>query len=854
MTFNRIFLLSIITTSLLLSACGGGGDSENLTVSIEPKNTTPVARAGDDMTVTLGDVVTLDGSASSDADGDSLNYEWKVVSSPSSSATGSIHFTDSMTQSIAPSEAGEYEISLTVKDGNLSSIADNVLISVIRVNSLPIAIIAGDTQVQAGVSISLSAANSNDEDNDSLTYSWEFIAKPEGSGLNSGNLAQERESSFKPDVIGVFIIQLTANDGTDNSEAVTHTITATANAAPIVSAHVDLEYSIGGEAYFYAVASDADSTALNYFWVITSVPEGSVLVGNTSDNPYFTYVPDVAGEYKAKLTVSDDFNSVVVEETTATINDAYEYGYSIGGSTQYFGKVNENILLDFATSDSPNGKELSYTWSLRSGPNGSRPTLTNSIVNKAETQFKSNITGTYRVLVQATDDEGYGQVESIYITLLDADTNMVPKAIVENTHFVTLGSEVEFDARESFDLENDLLHYEWVIERQPSGSNLTLSDSNAINFAVTPEIPGYYNFKLKVTDGISSGMSYYNGWLYVYEETVKTTAFTLGEIFAKEGDTITLNGTASIGVDDSTTVAWNIINAPYNSSAEIVNADTLTPTIELDADGKFVFQVRLMKGEEVVSIEHLTVRAKENALPIANASDDISAIAGESIELTASDSSDAESSTLTYNWSVVGVENSTASLPFFDNDTAENPILMLDGAFTGQIVIGLTVADGIQTSLRDEIIIDVNEAIATARLESVNLTTFLATGIELPYDESVVIEPLSVQPSEDGLQVMGVFNLHADYADLRMTNITIVDKNGVIEPKLSIIDFNFSLPANEQVELDYNQDINIDADDFVVITIVSPTDTGGNTALIELSFEIVETGETFKVMFEYTNG
>jgi hypothetical protein len=106
MTFNRTFLLSIITTSLL-TACGGGGDSENLPVSVAPNNNAPVASAGEDMTAALGGVVMLDGAASSDADGDSLTYEWKVVSSPSSSATSSIAFTDSVTQSITPTEAGE---------------------------------------------------------------------------------------------------------------------------------------------------------------------------------------------------------------------------------------------------------------------------------------------------------------------------------------------------------------------------------------------------------------------------------------------------------------------------------------------------------------------------------------------------------------------------------------------------------------------------------------------------------------------------------------------------------------------------------------------------------------------------
>ena len=49
-------------------------------------NTPPVADAGQDQTVTVGQTVILDGSGSFDADGDPLMFAWSFVSVPAGSA------------------------------------------------------------------------------------------------------------------------------------------------------------------------------------------------------------------------------------------------------------------------------------------------------------------------------------------------------------------------------------------------------------------------------------------------------------------------------------------------------------------------------------------------------------------------------------------------------------------------------------------------------------------------------------------------------------------------------------------------------------------------------------------------
>ena len=57
----------------------------NLTAICPVKNVAPIANAGSGQTVTIGTTVNLNGSGSSDADGNQLTYLWSFVSIPSGS-------------------------------------------------------------------------------------------------------------------------------------------------------------------------------------------------------------------------------------------------------------------------------------------------------------------------------------------------------------------------------------------------------------------------------------------------------------------------------------------------------------------------------------------------------------------------------------------------------------------------------------------------------------------------------------------------------------------------------------------------------------------------------------------------
>ena len=185
-----------------MNPCGQMASDAVLVTVLAP----PVASPGSDQTRPRGATVTLDGSASTDANGDALTYRWSVTG-PAGEAV-SLQLTAAQA-TFVPTAPGAYTATLIVNDGRFDSAPGSARITV--TNSAPAITLVAPAGALRGEAVSLSGVGS-DPEGDALTISWELVALPSGS---AAVLASQSGSttSFTADLEGDYRVRVTVNDG-----------------------------------------------------------------------------------------------------------------------------------------------------------------------------------------------------------------------------------------------------------------------------------------------------------------------------------------------------------------------------------------------------------------------------------------------------------------------------------------------------------------------------------------------------------------------------------------------------------------------------------------------------------------
>lgn len=333
-------------------------------------NRAPAANAGPDQTAYVAQVVTLNGSASSDPEGQALSYEWSFVSRPAGS-TAALSHTAGVQPVFTPDREGDYLLQLIVSDGLLRSAPDTVQVSTL--NTAPIANAGADQAALVGQTLSLDGSASSDVDGDPLTYAWSIVSRPAGSTAVIGN-SEGVLATFVPDLPGQYVIELVVDDGTISSAPDTTLITTTGvNGAPVANAGPDQTARVGEVALLDGSASaDPDSDPLTFSWSLSSRPPASnaVLQGVATESPMLTI--DRPGTYVAQLIVNDGQADSAPD--TVAISTLNSPPTAIPGVDRTV-TVGARVRLDGSQSSDPDGDALAFSWSLLTMPDESQTTL-----------------------------------------------------------------------------------------------------------------------------------------------------------------------------------------------------------------------------------------------------------------------------------------------------------------------------------------------------------------------------------------------------------------------------------------------------------------------------------------------
>jgi predicted secreted protein len=305
----------------------------------------PVAAAGPDQQVTLGEQVHLDASASEacEPQGEpTASYSWSFDSVPEGSQLEVSAFTvndspEAQSSQFSPDVPGTWVLALKVTQGEDSSAPDITVIEVVAGGTAPVADCGGDLEVEVGALTTLDGSGSYDTDGDAISYAWSLTSAPDGSGA-SLYAADGVQASLVPDLPGTYDVHLVVSDGLLESEPGYCMVAAHGtNQAPVADAGEGGalppcdDHVIQLEGYG---SYDPEGEPLDYLWSLLAIPAGSAASDTPCDTggpcymafddattvaPLFTW--DLAGEYTFQLTVRDSVQWSAPDVVTYTVSE-----------------------------------------------------------------------------------------------------------------------------------------------------------------------------------------------------------------------------------------------------------------------------------------------------------------------------------------------------------------------------------------------------------------------------------------------------------------------------------------------------------------------------------------------------
>ena len=302
-------------------------------------NESPIAKAGENLSVSASEYFMLDASKSYDSDGNISEYKWEF-------SNGDIRFGKIIEHSI--SQAGNYSVTLTVTDNTTLSNnrAEDKLF--IQVKAHPSAIIESVDRAYQNTSVVFDASKSSDVDGDLLSYEW-FINNQK---VESDKAVLNHEFFFP----GIYNVKLSVKD--NSGFASNHSLTNKQIEIvefPKISISADTIVCLGNQIQIKPILSVNTISAPQIEWRVNDE-----LI---STSFFFNYNFLQSGEFLLVASLYDrgySENAISTDSMKIQVNEGVK-SIVLADRIEYIGAANDAVLFD-ATNYFRNYSSLTFNW------------------------------------------------------------------------------------------------------------------------------------------------------------------------------------------------------------------------------------------------------------------------------------------------------------------------------------------------------------------------------------------------------------------------------------------------------------------------------------------------------------
>ncbi len=337
------------------------------------------------------------------------------------------------------------------------------------------------------------------------------------------------------------------------------------------------------------------------------------------------------------------------------------------------------------------------------------------------------------VVFTPTDDGLY----EIQLTVNDGSQSTVTDTVLVTVHdllavnagsdqVMTLGNPISLNSQPSGGTGE--YSFEWNIVSGPNTDTVAFSSTTAEDPEFSPAAIGTYELQVTVDDGMQPPVS---DTVSITVHDVISVEITDGDaagtfLDTVVGDAIVLDAEVS-GGSGNYTYTWDITSGPDEDNGQLSSATVQNPTFTPTAAGTYTIELTVDDGVQAPVTVTSTVLVYD--LLSVNAGSDRTAFILDPVSLNAEVTGG--SGDYSYTWAIASGPNSDESQ--FSATTIEDPVFTPSAG--GIYALELTVADGIQPSASDTLLISVRNAV---------------TADAGPDRETVVNNPISITGTAEG--------------------------------------------------------------------------------------------------------